>query len=278
MSQLIDLGTNFTGWDWAIVAAYLVGTVVIGLYANRYIENMSDYIVAGRSLKSSLGIATMLGSEIGLVTVMYAAQKGFTAGFAAFHIGLVAGLVPLIVGLTGFLVVPLRRLNVMTIPEFYELRFGKGVRILGGTILALVGIVNMGVFLRAGALFVAGLTGMSDPQEPSSFKTHVDRDFLERLIKIALHRAPLLEQAEMLRGWAGLYAVTPDENPIIGPISGREGLYCAIGFSGHGFQHGPAVGYILSQLITKGKTSFDLSSFSHLRFKQKLTKAEKQAV
>ena len=48
------------------------------------------------------------------------------------------------------------------------------------------------------------LTGMSDPQEPSSFRTHVNREYLERLIKVALHRAPVLEQAEILRGWAGL--------------------------------------------------------------------------
>lgn len=164
MNSLLDLGTNFTGYDWAIIVAYLAGTVAIGIYANRYIENMSDYIVAGRALKSHIGIATMLGSEIGLVTVMYSAQKGVTGGFAAFHIGLVAGLGALIVGLTGLFVVPLRRMGVMTIPEFYERRFGRDVRILGGFILAVTGILNMGLFLRAGAIFLTALTGLTDPQ------------------------------------------------------------------------------------------------------------------
>jgi SSS family solute:Na+ symporter len=51
----------------------------------------------------------------------------------------------------------------MTIPEFYEIRFGRGVRVLGGLILALSGVLNMGMFLRAGASFLAGLTGMTDP-------------------------------------------------------------------------------------------------------------------
>ena len=108
--------SNFTAVDWVIVALYLASTVLIGVYANRYIKDMADYIVAGRSLKSYLAVATMLGSEIGLVTVMYTAQKGFSGGFAAFHIGLVAGLMCLFVGLTGFLVVPLRETGVMTIP------------------------------------------------------------------------------------------------------------------------------------------------------------------
>ena len=158
-----ELTSNFGPLDWGIVAVYLAGTVAIGLYVNRFIRSMSDYIVAGRSLRPYLAVATMVGSELGLVTVMYAAQKGFTGGFAAFHIGLIAGVVTLIVGLTGFIVVPLRELGVMTIPEFYERRFSRGVRIAGGLILAFSGILNMGLFLKAGAVFVTGLTGLTDP-------------------------------------------------------------------------------------------------------------------
>jgi len=161
----IGLQSNFTALDWVIVGAYLLGTVAIGFYVNRYVTNMADYVVAGRTLRSSLAIATMVGSELGLVTVMYSAQKGFTGGFAAFHIGLVAGAVTLVVGLTGFIVVPLRRMGVMTIPEFYERRFGRGVRVLGGVILALAGILNMGLFLKAGSVFVTGLTGMTSDVE-----------------------------------------------------------------------------------------------------------------
>lgn len=157
------LQTNFTPFDWVIVVVYLAGTVAIGLYVNRYIRNMSDYILAGRSLKSYIAIATMVGTELGLVTVMFSAQKGFTGGFAAFHIGLVAGVGTLLIGLTGFIVVPLRRAGVMTVPEFYEQRFSRGVRVLGGMILAGAGILNMGLFLKAGALFVTALTGMQDP-------------------------------------------------------------------------------------------------------------------
>lgn len=161
--ESLGLQDNFSLFDWLIVAAYLSGTLWIGFRIKRYVSSLSDYIVAGRSLKSKIGIATMIGSELGLVTVMYAAQKGFTGGFSAFHIGLVAGIVTLVVGMTGFIVVPLRRLGVMTIPEFYEHRFGRKIRIAGGLILALSGILNMGLFLKAGALFVTGLTGLGDP-------------------------------------------------------------------------------------------------------------------
>jgi len=163
MDDPITYVSNFSTLDWVIVAVYLAGTVAVGLYANRYIKDMADYIVAGRSLKSFISVATMLGSEIGLVTVMYTAQKGFTGGFAAFHIGLVAGVGCLLIGLTGLIVVPLRKTGVMTIPEFYGQRFGSGVRVFGGLLLALAGILNMGVFLKAGGVFLTSLTGMTDP-------------------------------------------------------------------------------------------------------------------
>jgi sarcosine oxidase subunit beta len=122
------------------------------------------------------------------------------------------------------------------------------------------------------------LMGMSDPAEPSSFNLNWDYSFLEKVIDKAFHRAPILEDAEVNRGWGGLYAITPDDNPIIGALPGIEGLYCAIGFSGHGFQQAPTVGRILSELILEGGTDFDLSPFTHDRFEKVAGKAETRVV
>jgi SSS family solute:Na+ symporter len=157
----LGFSTNFTILDWCILAGYLIAVVSIGVYIRKYVASATDFMVAGRGLKTFLAIATMIGTELGLVTVMYSSQKGFTGGFAAFHIAFAAAIVTLFVGLSGFIVVPLRRLNVMTIPEFYEKRFGRDVRILGGIVLAFSGILNMGLFLKAGSLFLMGVTGMT---------------------------------------------------------------------------------------------------------------------
>jgi sarcosine oxidase subunit beta len=110
------------------------------------------------------------------------------------------------------------------------------------------------------------LMGMTDRDELPSFCTQVERSFMEKVTAAALERIPVLEHARILRGWAGLYAMTPDENPVIGEIPGIKGFFCATGFSGHGFQHGPAVGRILSELILGGTTLFDLSPFRFDRF------------
>ncbi len=122
------------------------------------------------------------------------------------------------------------------------------------------------------------LMGMSDPDEPSSFHTHVDRKFMERVTEAAVHRAPILEKAEIIRGWGGLYTITPDGNPVIGAIPAVEGFFCATGFSGHGFQHGPAVGLILSELILDGHTEFDLNPFAYGRFGDIKKEGERKVV
>ncbi|MDA1232311.1 MAG: sodium:solute symporter family protein, partial [Planctomycetota bacterium] len=153
--------TNFSTIDTVIVIVYLLLSLAIGSIVKRYAGTMENYIGAGRKVGVWLGIATMTGTELGLVTVMYSAQKGFTGGFAAFHVGVIAGVGTFFVGLTGFIVGPLRRMEVLTIPEFYEKRFNKKVRVLGAILLVLAGVMNMGLFLKTGSMFLVGVTGLA---------------------------------------------------------------------------------------------------------------------
>ena len=151
--------TNFSTIDWIIVMIYICIPVVIGVLVRKYIRGITDFILAGRSLRLFIAIATLTGTELGLVTVMYNSELGFKHGFSAYHVALIESICILAIGLTGFIVYKLRALRIMTIPEFYGKRFGRSVRIIGGTILALGGILNMGLFLQAGARFMMGVTG-----------------------------------------------------------------------------------------------------------------------
>ena len=131
-------------------------------------------------------------------------------------------------------------------------------------------------FRREGASI---LMGMTDHEEPPSFNTHFDLKFLAKVGEKAAYRAPVLDRAGFMRGWGGLYDVTPDDNPIIGrDIGGVEGFYCAVGFSGHGFMQSPAAGRILADLITSGQTDLDLSPFRLERFKAEEMIGERRVV
>lgn len=111
------------------------------------------------------------------------------------------------------------------------------------------------------------LFGMSDPTEPSSYNLSVSWDFLEQITGVASRRLPALTDLGVAHAWAGLYEMTPDAMPIIGEAPGLKGFFMINGFSGHGFQHSPAAGRILADLISTGQPGdTDLSPFAFERF------------
>ena len=152
---------NFQILDWFILVLYLAGTIFIGIRARKYVENMEGYFVAGRRVKVALGSATLIATEIGIVTFMYFGELGYVTGFSCFILGIIGFIGYFVIGKTGFIVSGLRKLNVITIPEFYEMRFSKGVRVLGGILLFLGGVLNMGVFLKMDGVFLTVTMGFS---------------------------------------------------------------------------------------------------------------------
>ncbi len=115
----------------------------------------------------------------------------------------------------------------------------------------------------AGILF-----GMSDPYDPPRFDTTVSWEFLEKVTEVAVRRLPRLAEAGIAHAWAGLYEVTPDGMPIIGAAKEVEGFYMINGFSGHGFQHSPAAGRILAEIISTGAAADDITPFAYERFSE----------
>ena len=113
------------------------------------------------------------------------------------------------------------------------------------------------------------LTGMSNPNEPPGFDQRVDPDWELEHIDAAMARMPLLEEVGISSRWAGLYEVTPDAHPILGRVPEVDGFYNIVGFSGHGFMHGPACGLLLAEEILDGQAhTLDISSLALSRFRE----------
>lgn len=149
-----------TSIDWIIIVVYMIGCGAAGVWMRRYVRNVDDFAVAGREMDLNLGIASLAATEVGIVTVMYAAEIGFRNGFAGALPGVLGCLAMLIVGLTGFIIVPMRNAGVMTIPELFEKCYGKRVRWLAGLVVIIGGLLNMGIFLRVGGEFLLHIAGL----------------------------------------------------------------------------------------------------------------------
>ncbi|MFC4350726.1 NAD(P)/FAD-dependent oxidoreductase [Fodinicurvata halophila] len=83
-----------------------------------------------------------------------------------------------------------------------------------------------------------------------------------------IHAMPFLAEARIIRSWSGIDGLMPDKIPVVGPSSTTAGLFHAFGFSGHGFQLGPAIGAVLGDLILDGRTDTSIEELSITRFTQ----------
>jgi glycine/D-amino acid oxidase-like deaminating enzyme len=111
------------------------------------------------------------------------------------------------------------------------------------------------------------LLGHGRRDEPDSFSVEIDRSLEPRVVERAIHRAPALADAELMRAWAGLYEMTPDQTGIVSAVPGVDGLHVIAGFSGHGFMHGPIAGQLMAEMLVHGRAvTMDASGLDLARF------------
>lgn len=102
--------------------------------------------------------------------------------------------------------------------------------------------------LADGALLIGGIDNDTHPGKEEA----IDPAVTVRLVEIGLRLIPTLADASLVRSFAGVRALTPDNLPVLGPVPTIRGLYCACGLAGHGFMHAPAVGDAVARWILTG--------------------------
>ena len=88
----------------------------------------------------------------------------------------------------------------------------------------------------------------------------------EQLMEGAIRRFPFLDRAEIVRLICHPDALTPDANPLLGPMPGIGGFWVAAGLSLNGFGGGGGIGQVMAEWIIEGKTSIDVHAYHAWRF------------
>jgi glycine/D-amino acid oxidase-like deaminating enzyme len=109
------------------------------------------------------------------------------------------------------------------------------------------------------------LLGISNRDEEAGFCREFNYGWTRAFDEAAAVVAPTLASQRLVGGWAGLYENTPDHNAMIGRAE-VPGVMYAVGFSGHGFLQGPAVGEIIRDLYLDREPFLDPAPFSAARF------------
>ncbi len=130
---------------------------------------------------------------------------------------------------------------------------------------ALADVVN-GFYSRpeGEALVLVGPLHAEAQVDPDSYATGILDSEIVELAAEFVDRVPVMESAESAGGWASLYDVSPDWQPVVGAV--ESGIFVDCGTSGHGFKLAPALGRHVADLILQGKPDAELEQFDPFRF------------
>jgi len=136
-------------------------------------------------------------------------------------------------------------------------KFLKPVVLLEGRKLSFKQMAN-------GTVVIGG--GFDAKLDLETEKSLIDFRELKTMAQTVIDLFPFMKQVPIVRCWPGIIGRMPDNIPVIGPGIKAAGIYHAFGFSGHGFQLGPIIGQILSELILDRRSSIPIDSFRIDRF------------
>jgi sarcosine oxidase subunit beta len=108
-----------------------------------------------------------------------------------------------------------------------------------------------------------------NPVDPDNYNEAADAGWLPQVRQRLSRRYPAMHRGYGRGGYGALYAITPDWHPILDRLPGIDGVYCAVGFSGHGFKMSPIVGQLMTELIVDGQAStLDIGPLRYSRFQE----------
>ncbi|WP_211167996.1 sodium:solute symporter [Brevibacterium sp. 'Marine'] len=125
--------------DSAIVIIYLAAMVGFGVWGRFKAHNQEDFLVAGRRLGGLLYTGTMSAVVLGGASTIGGVGLGYTAGLSGMWLVLSIGLG--IIALSLFFAPKIQKLEIYTVSQMLELRYGRGSRFVSGAIMTAYGLM-----------------------------------------------------------------------------------------------------------------------------------------
>ncbi len=110
--------------------------------------------------------------------------------------------------------------------------------------------------------------GISNERVPDGIDQQSSSRFLGLYARAVIDLVPVMSGVKILRQWAGCYDLTPDANPIVGPVDEVRDFTQASGFMGHGFMMAPVMGKRIAEHLVTGEIPELFARWNLRRFKE----------
>lgn len=243
-----------------ILPALRTETVVGASYCpeDGYFDDPWGVIFAFARAARRLGVTV----EMARVTELHPAREGWELRFAGGGKAL-AGQVVVAAGTESAALVHTLGVALPIQPEPRYLFYSNPIRERICDPLVISGERQFAVKQLADAQFLTSYLGAGregQEQTPEAWKAHI-AEAAEELL-------PALLELSLTHLVKGYYDMTPDHQPIVGPVPGAEGVWVAAGMSGHGFMMAPAVGRAVAELLRGAEPAWYFQGLGVERFLQ----------
>jgi SSS family solute:Na+ symporter len=158
---------TLTRADWTIAALMVGGLIWAGYYGRSLVRSVAQFTIAGRGTGTWLGISTGAAEAMGLICIATGVQTGFTSGFSWMWVSMSMTIMSIILfGILGLGIMRYRATNVHTLPQYFEMRYSRGLRIFSGISLSVGGVLNMAIFPIVESHFLIAFLGLPPVVHP----------------------------------------------------------------------------------------------------------------
>lgn len=159
LATVEPITAHFPWIDYAVVAAYLLGMVVMGWFFMRREASSDDYFRGGRSIPWWASGMSLFATGASAISLMAMPAKSYSTDWGYFTVSI---LTVLVLPISLFLLAPIiRRLNISTANEYLDRRFGLTARLFASLIYIFTQIAGrMAPVMLLPAIALSAITGI----------------------------------------------------------------------------------------------------------------------
>lgn len=153
---------NMSTLDWLIVCVPLAALAGVAWYCQRFMKSVADFLAANRCAGRYLLCVAGAEAGYGVISAVAGMEVFQKAGFTMTWWAKLTLPVGMLLGLFGFVVYRFRETRALTLAQFFEIRYNKGVRVAAGVLMFVAGVVNFGIFPAVSARYFVYFCGFPE--------------------------------------------------------------------------------------------------------------------
>ncbi len=155
---------NLHWLDWLIIFSMLALVIAVAVTTRKFTKSVAGFLAADRCAGRYLLCVSGGMAKMGAIGIVGYFEIYYVAGFTAIWWAMLALMLASLLSLSGWLVYRYRETRVLTLAQFFEIRYSRNFRVFTGMLAWAAGVINFGIFPAVGARFFIYYCGL--PQHP----------------------------------------------------------------------------------------------------------------